>query len=267
MCPFAKGTGLAQGFEAASWHGGLFILILVSPNWMAGEPSPLIPKCRAQVAVKKMKRKFYSWDEALRLREVLALRKLKHPAIVKLKEVIREHDEVFLIFEYMVNSPCSSHLSMFCLMANLSRAPLSLLSSLASMVFHYPLHPQLPESYGAHCMMHGMLHAGPVSSMIGRALQQRLATAKLVRAAMHQPKAVLVLSTLASARGLFCTVQPTTHGDALTSINKISCQTRLDVWYMPSRQSQECKLYQLMKTCQRLLPERQITLASHWGPL
>ena len=55
-----------------------------------------------QVAVKKMKRKFFSWDEALRLREVLALRKLKHPAIVKLKEVIREHDEVFLIFEYMV---------------------------------------------------------------------------------------------------------------------------------------------------------------------
>ncbi|CAL5224538.1 g7237 [Coccomyxa viridis] len=54
-----------------------------------------------RVAVKKMKRKFFSWDEALRLREVLALRKLKHPAIVKLKEVIREHDEVFLIFEYM----------------------------------------------------------------------------------------------------------------------------------------------------------------------
>ena len=51
-----------------------------------------------------MKRKFYSWDEALRLREVLALRKLKHPALVKLKEVIREQDEVFLVFEYMVCS-------------------------------------------------------------------------------------------------------------------------------------------------------------------
>ena len=56
-----------------------------------------------------MKRKFYSWEEALRLREVLALRKLKHPAIVKLKEVIREHDEVFLIFEYMVQDPCPPH--------------------------------------------------------------------------------------------------------------------------------------------------------------
>ena len=63
-----------------------------------------------QVAVKKMKRKFYSWDEALRLREVLALRKLKHPAIVKLKEVIREQDEVFLIFEYMVR-PCKPDFS------------------------------------------------------------------------------------------------------------------------------------------------------------
>ena len=52
-----------------------------------------------------MKRKFYSWDEALRLREVLALRKLKHPALVKLKEVIREQDEVFLVFEYMVRLP------------------------------------------------------------------------------------------------------------------------------------------------------------------
>ena len=55
--------------------------------------------------MKKMKRKFYSWDEALRLREVLALRKLKHPALVKLKEVIREQDEVFLVFEYMVRPP------------------------------------------------------------------------------------------------------------------------------------------------------------------
>ena len=58
-----------------------------------------------------MKRKFYSWDEAVRLREVLALRKLKHAAIVKLREVIREHDEVFLIFEYMARIPRSPHCS------------------------------------------------------------------------------------------------------------------------------------------------------------
>ncbi|XP_073394984.1 cyclin-dependent kinase F-4 [Physcomitrium patens] len=53
------------------------------------------------VAIKKMKRKFYSWDECMNLREVKSLRKLKHPNIVKLKEVIRENDELFFVFEYM----------------------------------------------------------------------------------------------------------------------------------------------------------------------
>lgn len=36
------------------------------------------------------------------LREVKSLRKLSHPSIVKLKEVIRERDELFFVFEYMV---------------------------------------------------------------------------------------------------------------------------------------------------------------------
>lgn len=49
-----------------------------------------------------MKRKFKSWDECLALREVRSLRKLNHPAIVKLREVIRERDELFFVFEYMV---------------------------------------------------------------------------------------------------------------------------------------------------------------------
>ena len=53
------------------------------------------------VAIKKMKRKYYSWDECLKLREIEALRKLSHPNIIKLKEVIRENDELFMIFEYM----------------------------------------------------------------------------------------------------------------------------------------------------------------------
>ncbi|PSC74122.1 CMGC RCK MAK kinase [Micractinium conductrix] len=53
------------------------------------------------VAIKKMKRKFYSWDECLALREVRSLRKLHHPCIVQLKEVIRENDELFFVFEYM----------------------------------------------------------------------------------------------------------------------------------------------------------------------
>ncbi|XP_020260715.1 cyclin-dependent kinase F-3 isoform X1 [Asparagus officinalis] len=53
------------------------------------------------VAVKKMKRKFYFWEECMNLREVKSLRKLNHPNIVKLKEVIRENNELFFIFEHM----------------------------------------------------------------------------------------------------------------------------------------------------------------------
>ncbi|CAD7944559.1 unnamed protein product [Amoebophrya sp. A120] len=54
-----------------------------------------------QVAIKKMKKKFYSWDECMSLREIKSLRKLVHPGIVKLKEVIRENDELHLVFEFM----------------------------------------------------------------------------------------------------------------------------------------------------------------------
>ncbi|OAY84446.1 Cyclin-dependent kinase F-3 [Ananas comosus] len=53
------------------------------------------------VAVKKMKRKFYYWEECLNLREVKSLRKLNHPNIIKLKEIVRENHELFFIFEYM----------------------------------------------------------------------------------------------------------------------------------------------------------------------
>ncbi|CAM8973214.1 unnamed protein product [Rhodiola kirilowii] len=37
------------------------------------------------VAVKKMKRKFFVWEECINLREVKALCKLNHPNIIKLK--------------------------------------------------------------------------------------------------------------------------------------------------------------------------------------
>ncbi|KAI5070883.1 hypothetical protein GOP47_0013134 [Adiantum capillus-veneris] len=53
------------------------------------------------VAVKKMKRKFYSWEECMNLREVKSLQKLSHPNIIKLREVIRERDHLYFIFEYM----------------------------------------------------------------------------------------------------------------------------------------------------------------------
>lgn len=53
------------------------------------------------VAVKKMKQRFGAWEECLQLREIQSLRRLQHPNIIKLKEVVRENTELFLIFEYM----------------------------------------------------------------------------------------------------------------------------------------------------------------------
>lgn len=52
-------------------------------------------------AIKKMKKKFYSWDECMDLREVKSLKKLNHANVVKLKEVIRENDYLYFIFEFM----------------------------------------------------------------------------------------------------------------------------------------------------------------------
>ena len=49
----------------------------------------------------RMKKKFYSWDEAINLREVKSLKKMNHVNIVKLREVVREHDNLFFVFEYM----------------------------------------------------------------------------------------------------------------------------------------------------------------------
>lgn len=48
-----------------------------------------------------MKKKFYSWEEAMNLREVKSLKKLNHPNIIKLKEVIRENDILYFVFEFM----------------------------------------------------------------------------------------------------------------------------------------------------------------------
>lgn len=53
------------------------------------------------IAIKRMKRKFYSWEECMNLREVKSLKKLSHANVVKLKEVIRENDNLYFVFEYM----------------------------------------------------------------------------------------------------------------------------------------------------------------------
>jgi hypothetical protein len=44
------------------------------------------------VAIKRMKRKYYSWEEAMNLREVKSLKKLSHANVVKLKEVSQWFD-------------------------------------------------------------------------------------------------------------------------------------------------------------------------------
>ena len=48
-----------------------------------------------------MKKKFYSWEECMALREIKSLRKLNQINIVKLKEVIRVNDDLYFVFEYM----------------------------------------------------------------------------------------------------------------------------------------------------------------------
>jgi len=53
------------------------------------------------LAVKRMKKKYFSWRECIKLREVRSLKKLIHPNIIKLKEVIRENNELFFVFEFM----------------------------------------------------------------------------------------------------------------------------------------------------------------------
>uniref|UniRef100_A0A8C6U1W1 non-specific serine/threonine protein kinase n=1 Tax=Neogobius melanostomus TaxID=47308 RepID=A0A8C6U1W1_9GOBI len=66
--------------------------------------SVLLGKCNETgelVAIKKMKRKFFSWEECVNLREVKSLKKLNHTNVVKLKEVIRENDQLYFVFEYM----------------------------------------------------------------------------------------------------------------------------------------------------------------------
>lgn len=54
------------------------------------------------VAIKKLKKKYSTWQECVDLREVKSLNKLKqNDNIVKLKEMIRIEDTLYLVFEYM----------------------------------------------------------------------------------------------------------------------------------------------------------------------
>lgn len=53
------------------------------------------------VAIKKIKKKFHTWDECMSLRELKSLRKLNHPNIIKLKEAIKFNDELYFVFEFL----------------------------------------------------------------------------------------------------------------------------------------------------------------------
>jgi len=50
-----------------------------------------------------MKRLYHSWDEVMGLREVRSLKKLHHPNVVRLREVIRESSRLYFVFEYLRN--------------------------------------------------------------------------------------------------------------------------------------------------------------------
>ncbi|XP_044506708.1 cyclin-dependent kinase F-4-like [Mangifera indica] len=53
------------------------------------------------VAIKKLRKRYHSWEDCINLREVKSLGKMKHPNIVKLQEVIKQHDSLYFVFEYM----------------------------------------------------------------------------------------------------------------------------------------------------------------------
>jgi protein kinase len=61
-------------------------------------------KTQEIVAVKKIKALFPTWEECLQLRELKSLRVLRHENIVVLKEVIRDKEELYFVFEYMQTS-------------------------------------------------------------------------------------------------------------------------------------------------------------------
>ncbi|ORC85658.1 protein kinase [Trypanosoma theileri] len=49
-----------------------------------------------------MKQKYYTWEECVKLPEVAVVRRIHgHPNIVKMREVIREHNQLYFVFEYM----------------------------------------------------------------------------------------------------------------------------------------------------------------------
>ena len=65
------------------------------------------------VAIKKMKRKYNSWEECMNLREVRSLRKIRHQNIIKLREVFREENQLHLVFDYLESNLFKFYTSRF----------------------------------------------------------------------------------------------------------------------------------------------------------
>lgn len=59
---------------------------------------------REYVAIKKMKQRFENWDDCLQLKEVKSLRKIKHENVVRLNQIFRENDHLYLVFELLGDS-------------------------------------------------------------------------------------------------------------------------------------------------------------------
>lgn len=69
----------------------------------------IVTKCKDretgnEVAVKKMKQRFSSFEQCLQLKEVKSLRKIKHENVVKLLQVFRENEYLYLVFELLGES-------------------------------------------------------------------------------------------------------------------------------------------------------------------
>jgi serine/threonine protein kinase len=47
-----------------------------------------------------LKKQYERWEECLELSEVKVLRRIIHPNIIKLKEVVRVMNDAYLVFEY-----------------------------------------------------------------------------------------------------------------------------------------------------------------------
>jgi serine/threonine protein kinase len=103
-----------------------------------------------------MKKKFSSWEECINLREVKCLRKLNHPSLIKLKEVVKLQDELNLIFEYFDQNVYQFYMSFrekkqFIPEATIRAIVLQMVSGLAYMHKHGFFHRDLkPENIMHH---------------------------------------------------------------------------------------------------------------------